>query len=92
MGGDSDEPRLGLDCPPVADSNHPTPARFWGPGLTSTDRGGTVSDDYDIDWMQDELRRDLGLRPETRLDCVIFRDGSAYELQADNTLLQVRQP
>lgn len=51
-----------------------------------------MTDDYDIDWMQDELRRDLGLRPETRLDCVIFRDGSAYELQADNTLLQVRFP
>jgi len=51
-----------------------------------------MSDDPNIDWAQDELRRDLGLRPETRLDCVIFRDGAAYELQPDSTLLQVRHP
>jgi len=39
---------------------------------------------------QDELRRALRLRPETRLDNIIFRDGSAYELQEDGILVRVR--
>ena len=45
-----------------------------------------------IELEQAVLRARLGLRPETRLDVVIFSDGSAYELQPDGTLLQVRQP
>lgn len=44
----------------------------------------------DLDRLQDELRRDLGLRPETRLDEVISPDGTVVQLQPDGTLKQVR--
>ena len=46
--------------------------------------------DLDIDWLQDELRAELGLRPETRLDHVILSDGTTYELQPDGTFRWVR--
>jgi hypothetical protein len=45
------------------------------------------------DWIeacQAELRVDLGLRPETRIDVIIFADGAAFELQPDGALKRVR--
>jgi hypothetical protein len=44
----------------------------------------------DLERAQTELRVDLGLRPETRIDCIIFRDGTAYELQPNGIMLRVR--
>lgn len=49
-----------------------------------------MADDLDLDWIQAELKRDLGLRPETRLDEVISPDGTVWKLQPDGTLEQVR--
>lgn len=45
----------------------------------------------DIAEMQAQLRRDLGLRPDTRLDHLIFRDGTTWELQPDGTFKRVRR-
>jgi hypothetical protein len=43
----------------------------------------------DLSELQAQLRRDLGLRPETRLDHVIFMDGTTWELQPDGIFKQV---
>jgi uncharacterized protein with PhoU and TrkA domain len=48
-------------------------------------------DDLDIEWLQQELRRDLGLRPETRLDVLILQDGTAWVLQPDGTFWLARR-
>lgn len=42
-----------------------------------------------IEEAQAELRSELGLRPETRLDHVILSDGTTYEMQPDGTLAKV---
>jgi hypothetical protein len=44
----------------------------------------------DIERAQAELRRDLGLRPETRLDVIIFKDGRVYEMRPNGELERVR--
>lgn len=37
-----------------------------------------------------ELRASLGLRPTTRLDVVVFRDGSCFRQVANGTFVAVR--
>jgi hypothetical protein len=49
-----------------------------------------MADDLDLDWLQAELRQELGLRPETRLDEIIYPDGAVLQLQSDGTFKQVR--
>ena len=49
-----------------------------------------MADDPDIDWLQSELRRYLGLRPETRLDEIISPSGTVQQLQPDGTFKRVR--
>jgi hypothetical protein len=49
-----------------------------------------MAEDLDLDWLQAELRQDLGLRPETRLDEIISPDGTVQQLQPDGTFKQVR--
>ena len=44
-----------------------------------------------IEEAQAELRRDLGLRPETRLDVIILRDGTTYVMQSNGQLIPVRR-
>jgi hypothetical protein len=46
--------------------------------------------DPDIDRLQAELRRNLGLRPETRLDEIISPNGIVRQLQPDGTFKRVR--
>lgn len=49
-----------------------------------------MTHDPEITRLQAQLRRDLGLRPDTRLDTLIFRDGTTWVLQADGTFKEIR--
>jgi hypothetical protein len=44
-----------------------------------------------VEEAQAELRRGLGLRPETRIDTIIFQSGEVWELWPDNLLHKVRE-
>jgi len=49
-----------------------------------------MAHDAHLDQLQAELRRDLGLRPETRLDEIISPNGAVQQLQPDGTFKRVR--